>query len=157
MILTKYKSNSFLLLVVLLFIFINPAFTQLDGEQNKTTSNPALEDEISPDILNSDALNFGRNKDSSDVTIKIYKSTDQSNELLDGNINVDTQFSDDVISKEELLGIKNRGRLKTNRESYKNTNVKYVSANQIIMPWILLSISLLIIFLIFKLLRDNKL
>lgn len=87
----------------------------------------------------------------SDITTKIYKSSDKSSDVLLENVGTESSFSDDVISKDQLL----RGG-KIVRSKHSNSNYLTVRSGNPFLPWVLLTVLVLFQVLIFRLLGTNR-
>lgn len=90
----------------------------------------------------------------SDITTKIFKSTDPSVYLLEEESNFDSPFQEDILTKEELLSGKNM--LSLNESDNVKTNVKLASKQNILKPWLYLFFVFLVLYLIFKLMKIKK-
>lgn len=115
------------------------------------------------DILNKIDYENINEQDESNITTKVYKSSDPSTKLLEEQFKIDTTIEDDLINKDELLAAsKNKKdnyvrRLKINEKD--NSSKKEVMAHKknLFLPWISAIILILILYIIFKTLKKLKL
>lgn len=94
----------------------------------------------------------------SDITTKIYRSTDNVNEALNGiDSELDPALDIDVLNKEDLINMHSKFRRKViNRGKIKNeANVKKTS-NNLWLPWILFTVILGLLAVLIKVIRKIK-
>ena len=117
----------------------------------KVVVNPLPIPLVSP----SDELDEDKDGDrDSNITTKVYKSTDPSYELLEDESEVDPTLESDLVSKEDLISMyqygKGKGKSKLVQRS-KITDVKLATnENHIIYPWVISLVLILSLGFIFK-------
>ena len=129
-----------LMLVLLIFSNIILSLSCFSQENNDTDSESI--------IRTLDAEN------DSDITMKIYMSSDQSSDLSKNDSNIDSSVDEDIVTKDQVIGREtNNFDKKLNRKA--NESV-YIPPNEFAIPWVILSILILFLSIIFKLIKDNK-
>lgn len=128
----------------------NPSTEDLKQKKKK-------EEEIAEKILKKNLNSSSENllESDKDITTKIYKSSDLSNDLIDEEVNIQNSFEEDIINKDDLIKNKLTKRdLETSISSSNNT--RYISTSQMLLPWIILVSFISILAVLFKILNDNK-
>ena len=94
----------------------------------------------------------------SSITTKIYKSNDNSGEVLDNSESgLDSASDADILSKEDLINrhSKSNGKI-IHRKVIKNGIPPEKSVNNIWLPWIMFVVILLVLFTLMKIIRRVK-
>ena len=159
--------KSFISFLVVLIIIIYPLNISYGIEQNNNSLQDSTSNQISLSsgqiqIINPQKESSYELDDNelyeSDITTKIYKSTDNSGEVLkDIEIELDPALDADVINKEELIEMQTSSpnkilhRGKTNFEAV----VKKPLEN-IWLPWALFALILLVLFGLIKAIKKIK-
>ena len=93
----------------------------------------------------------------SDITTKIYRSTDNSNETLEGVTELDPELDADVIDKEDLINMHSDLKKKIiHRGNLGNEVDVKKSSDNIWLPWILFTIILVLLTVLIKIIKRVK-
>lgn len=119
-------------------------------------NNYAYAEDKQEDVAKEDDENeLEKDKSDLNITTKVYKSTDESADILENEFDNYSLIQENIITKDELLG-------KTKKK--KNINIKHqkqyqkpISAKQILMPWFVLILVGGLMAIIFKVLKIKKL
>lgn len=165
---TDKKMKNISIITIILFI-INTLFVQVSlgaiKQQSLAVSNTKEEIRIASsnndtsDNAESDDsfLNDLNNTNESSITTQIYKSTDPSDVIQDKS-NIDSFIEEDsVLSKEDLLGRKNKNKNKiVNRKKKEDEPVPSPVNQTPILPWVFLIVLVSLLVVIFKFLFQKK-
>lgn len=140
-------------LAVLLYIFTYSL--KVYSQQVSDDSMSMLQTVIKETATNTDDL---VETDDSNITTKIYKSTDKFSKFLDEQFNSETTSDVDVLTKDELI---RQGNGKSKKDKYlkrliKKDEVKRNSNNNFFLPWLALLSLVAILSVIFNILKKNK-
>lgn len=97
--------------------------------------------------------------DDSDITTKIYKSSDPSTKLLEEQFSIDTTIDDDILSKDELIRGKDQSKRKIIQRKVKleEDSPQRNKNNFSVLPFVCLIGLIIFLILIFKLVKMKKL
>ena len=122
-------------------------------------SSPAKSDSQNTDAMGAnDALNEDDELHESDITTKIYRSTDNSSEVLEGaESELEPSLDVDVINKEDLISMQSR---------LKNKIVKRIRAENgvndrkpygnVFFPWLSFAVILILLLILMKVIKQIK-
>lgn len=140
------KLSIFFLLSILLSFVLAPTYSQGNSPLRESRN----EEKETINILLDDAQ-----KDESNITTKVYKSTDQSAKYLNDDLNIEATLEDDVLPKEYLIN--GKVSLQNQPRTQKMKNLKPpIRKRQLIMPLFFVFIFVVSLALIFKLLQKMK-
>ena len=140
------KISIFFLLGVLLCFVLASAYSRDDSSSPESRNKERETVNLLPDDVQ---------KDESNITTKIYKSTDQSAKYLNDNLNIEATLEDDVLPKEYLIDGKVLPRQNSKQPNLKNLKPP-IRKRQLIMPLFFVLIFVVLLALIFKLLQKMK-
>ena len=144
-----------LLLITFSFLFNTSAlFAQnLDGSQNLDSMQV-----ISQDLLDSNSDLEDNELPESDITTKIYRSTDNSNENLGSDESeLDPTLDADVINKEDLINQHSNSKRKIiHRKETKDEPAIKQSSNNYWLPWVLFAFILGLLTVLIKVIKRVK-
>lgn len=129
----------------------NPKPASMDSNINVNSPSSESTDKESTDSF--DELN---QSNGSDITTKIYKSTDPSFELLDKQSDIDPASETDILSKEELISKKKNHKSGIIHRKKRIESQLIEEKKQTLMPWLLLILLVLVLGFIFKYLLQKK-
>ena len=94
----------------------------------------------------------------SDITTKIYRSTDNLNEVFnETKSELDPTFDVDVINKEDLIGMPFDSKKKIiQRENLENGNTSKRNIDNIYLPWILFTVILILFIIVVRVIKQVK-
>ena len=106
----------------------------------------------------SDALNDDDELHESDITTKIYRSTDNSSETLEGSESeLEPSLDVDVINKEDLINmqshLKNKIIKRIRAEDRSNDKKPY---GNVFLPWLSFAVVLSLLFILMKVIKQIK-
>ena len=141
-----------LLLIILFFLF--DSFIVLAQEND--SQNMDLMQAMQQDFMDSTS-DLG-DEPESDITTKIYRSTDNSSETLEGvGTELDPELDADVINKEDLINMNSRLKKKfIHRENLENEIDVKKSPDNIWLPWVLFAIILVLLTVLIKVIKRVK-
>lgn len=145
----------FLLIIVFVsfFVFENRIILPSKGEELKTTNKVSPESTPPKDLkLKEDLL---QETEESNITTKIYRSTDPSLERLDEGTQFEHTIQGEIIDKDELIG-KSKSSKYTKRGISKEDKVVR-QRNNLLFPWLIAFTLLVILFFIFRIFIRRKL
>lgn len=147
-----YKTVNIVLIAVLCFFCFNAIDLFAQDNDNKKNTNiqnvtvETLDENISK-------------PEESDITTKIYKSTDRSSKLLDEKSTVETTVEDDIVSKEDLIRQgkfgKNKIYKRLDKKNKKDEKINITPKN-VFMPWVALFLIGALLSALFAVLKKKK-
>ena len=158
-----YKANNnfkfFQIFILFIFVF-NTLFSFAAEEKSPVpqASNPTQEASPSQSNLQeTDAINDDELPES-DITTKIYRSTDSSNEVLDeAESELDPSLDVDVLSKEDLIHMQSSSKSKIiKRIKAKNEINARKPVGNVFLPWISFAIILIVLFVLMRVVKKIK-
>ena len=146
--------SAFIITLTVLFnTYVNSiiVYSQDDSKTSKTNIQPLTNDTST----NTEDLT---ELDDSNITTKIYKSTDKFSRILDENLNTETAVEHDVITKDELI---RQGNKKHKKDRYIKREKKQDEATQqpclsIFLPWLSLILLAALLGAIFYFMKKKK-
>ena len=111
---------------------------------NETTGENFVEDELS-----------GIND--SDITTKIYRSTDPAAKLLENKYLNKDSLEGDILNKDDLLNKSKKHKVKLDRRKNNEDDKVKISRSNLLLPWIVLLVTCIILGIIFRLINQKKL
>ena len=153
-----FKTNNrqfsyILLLLALIFFSITPIY--VFAQDKDISQNLDLMQTMSQDPMdsNSDLDNSGLPE--SDITTKIYRSTDNSNDTLDkSESSLDPALDVDVINKEDLINVHSDLKRKIiHRKKSKDELISSGTSSNYLLPWVLFTVIVVLLFAFIKLIK----
>ena len=148
-----FCSTFIITLAVLFNTYVNSiiVYSQDDSKISKTNIQPLTNDTAT----NTEDLT---ELDDSNITTKIYKSTDKFSKVLDEQFNSETAVEHDVITKNELI---RQGNKKHKKDRYIERGKKQDEATQqpslsIFLPWLFLILLTAVLGAIFYFMKKKK-
>ena len=152
----------FALIVLNVFLCINftdAKLASMDPSINLNATSNESSDEITSlksDEDKNDSFDELNQSNESDITTKIYKSTDPSFELLDKQSDIDPASETDILSKEELISKKKNHTSSVIHRKKKIESGVVEEKSRTLLPWLVLVLLILILSFIFKYLLQKK-
>ena len=153
-----FKTNNrqfsyILLLLALIFFSITPPY--VFAQDKDILQNPDLRQAMSQDPMDSNSDLDDSDLPKSDITTKIYRSTDNSNDALDkSESSLDPALDVDVINKEDLIDMHSDLKKKIiRREKDKSEVVSKSPSGNYLLPWVLFTVIVVLLFAFIKLIK----
>ncbi len=176
---TRLETFIYILLALIMIIFFfNTSFSYaaeqaMSGLQNSgTIQSTGSNNQMQADLRNSleskaestakeAALELDDNDNElheSNITTKIYRSSDNSSEALEETgSGLDPTVDADILNKEDLIDTHSKFKKKIiHRKVVKNERPLNESSNNFWLPWILFSIILLVLFVLMKTIKQIR-
>lgn len=176
---TRLETFIYILLALIMIIFFfNTSFSYaaeqaMSGLQNSgTIQSTGSNNQMQADLRNSleskaestakeAALELDDNDNElheSNITTKIYRSSDNSSEALEETgSGLDPTVDADILNKEDLIDTHSKFKKKIiHRKVVKNERPLNESSNNFWLPWILFSIILLVLFVLMKIIKQIR-
>ncbi len=155
-----FKSKNIRFAYILLFLIISFfLFNFSYAVEQEVTTSQDMDSMQGSSLDTTNDSNFNLDDDElpeSDITTKIYKSTDSSNEVLD-RAELDPALDTDLINKEDLISMNSYLKKKIiHREKLKNRDIPNKSFDNSYLPWILFAIILLLLIVLIKVIKLIK-
>ena len=93
----------------------------------------------------------------SDITTKIYRSTDSTAELLEQETNTGTAIEEDVFTKEDIIEKDKKSKSKIFKRAKTNKTDINQNNKNLFLPWVVLILLIVVLSVIFKFLLKKKL
>ncbi|MBI1858762.1 MAG: hypothetical protein HYR97_06600 [Candidatus Melainabacteria bacterium] len=141
--------------MVILFISTTSVRDNLNHYAINLYANYACaEDDVSDEIDDESEDSEGELDEgaTSDITTKIYKSTDQAADLIEDQFNTYSLIQENIISKDEFLGMSKKVS-KRGKAMVHSKDIKPMSFQQALTPWFLLTLIFIVMFVVFKLIK----
>ena len=155
-----FKTSSKQLAYILLLLVIHfISFNYISASDKPMSNSMVSRQHSSTDIINDSNSELNDSGlPESDITTKIYRSTDNSNEIPHENeIELDSATDVDVVNKEDLIYRHSHLRKRfLNREKVEHKSVNVKPANNSWLPWFLLVVVLLLFAILIKAIKQIK-
>ena len=157
----KLNNNFKLFQIFAILVFVSNTLFSFAAEEklpDLQVSNLTQESlPVQPKLQDTDAINDDELPES-DITTKIYRSTDSSNEALDGiESELDPSLDLDVINKEDLINMHShlKNKIIKREKSKDNANIKKLAGN-VFLPWLLFAVILVLLLTLMKIIKQVK-
>ena len=155
-IISKTNNRQFrhiLLLLIIVFFSITPFY--VFAQDKDILQNVDLMQAISQDPMDSNPDLDDSDLPESDITTKIYRSTDNSNDAIDKSESaLEPALDVDVINKEDLINMYSDLKKKIIlRKKDKNEVASKSSSANYLLPWVLFTVLVVLLFAFIKLIK----
>lgn len=157
----KLNNNFKLFQIFAILVFVSNTLFSFAAEEklpDLQVSNLTQESlPVQPKLQDTDAINDDELPES-DITTKIYRSTDNLNEVFnETKSELDPTFDVDVINKEDLIGMPFDSKKKIiQRENLENGNTSKRNIDNIYLPWILFTVILILFIIVVRVIKQVK-